>query len=380
MMKIAILIGYMPNPRILRRTRLESTCGEVHMVCWDRGSNMTKPPEEDGFSFHRIRCAAESNPLKRLLPYYKFTKSANEILDEIDPDIIHVQGLDMLRIACKRKHQSKKSVHINYEVADLHRLLVDKQKGFVRKAAQWYLKREDQRCCKEIDLLIVTSEMFVERYFDRLVPPQKTMYFPNVPDSTVFQHFQKKKEPHAFTVGFIGDVRYKTQMKNLLQAAQRCNMPVLFAGIEKDGNEIEQLCRFYKNATWYGRYDYASEIADLYERCDVVFSVYDADMENVRVALPNKLYEAIYCELPIIVARGTYLSELVTKWGVGVSVKHDDVDELADALIRLRDDKDYYQHLCQRCHENKEIVNLERYNEMLLNRIKAMQSGIGQNL
>ena len=63
---------------------------------------MMKPPEEDGFSFHRIRCAAESNPLKRLLPYYKFTKSANEILDEIDPDIIHVQGLDMLRIACKR--------------------------------------------------------------------------------------------------------------------------------------------------------------------------------------------------------------------------------------------------------------------------------------
>ena len=97
----------------------------------------------------------------------------------------------------------------------------------------------------------------------------------------------------------------------------------------------------------------------------MIYSVYDADMTNVRVALPNKLYEAIYCERPIIVAKGTYLAELVERWGVGVAVDHREPKELTAVLQRMRDDAGYYQAFCYRCREQKKIADTETYNKLL---------------
>ena len=53
------------------------------------------------------------------------------------------------------------------------------------------------------------------------------------------------------------------------------------------------------------------------------------------------------------------------------------MNELADMLVRLKNDKAFYQQICQHCHEKKEIVNLEYYNEKLLNRIQVMLSEVG---
>lgn len=79
-------------------------------------------------------------------------------------------------------------------------------------------------------------------------------------------------------------------------------------------------------------------------------------MNNVKVALPNKLYESILCELPIIVAKGTYLSELVEKMGVGVSVSHKDKNELKNVLTKLANDKSYYQSMVESCKNTNQIL------------------------
>ena len=42
--------------------------------------------------------------------------------------------------------------------------------------------------------------------------------------------------------------------------------------------------------------------------------------ENVRWAEPNKIYEAIYFETPIIVSSETYLADKVRKLGIGYDV------------------------------------------------------------
>ena len=98
---------------------------------------------------------------------------------------------------------------------------------------------------------------------------------------------------------------------------------------------------------------------------DCVFAVYDADNPNVRIALPNKLYESILCELPIIVAKGTYLEELVKEWGVGVSVSHKDVNELAEALKMLMNNQELYGQIVDGCQRQKNgIDSIEKIKEM----------------
>ena len=89
---------------------------------------------------------------------------------------------------------------------------------------------------------------------------------------------------------------------------------------------------------------------------DCVYAVYNADVKNVRIALPNKLYEAIFCDLPIIVAKNTYLSDLVNEWNVGVAVDHKNPEELRLALSKLMKDQQYYNELRDECKKKRSIL------------------------
>ncbi len=366
--KIAILIGFLPNPRIYKRIALEKQIGHVHLICWNRGDSMLEAPKEDGYVAHVINVEAGGNPLKRLVPYKKFSKSANVLLNQIQPDLIHVQGLDMLKIACAYKKRSRKPVRIIYEVADLHRLLVDHQKSTIAQVAQKCLRHFDRMLEKQYDLLVLTSMKYYDVYFVNFVSKEKVLYMPNVPDLSAFVSYQKK-EGDIFTVGYLGAVRYKRQMMNLIDAVERTGDHLLIAGYEDQPNVIEPMCQGKPNIEWVGRFDFKKQAAELYGKCDVMYSVYDADMHNVRVALPNKLYEAVYCEMPIIVAKNTYLAQVVEEWGVGVAVDHKSVDELVAVLKELRDNKNLREQIAANCRKHKDEIDLQRYNAQLKSKI-----------
>ena len=194
-----------------------------------------------------------------------------------------------------------------------------------------------------------------------------------MPRQIDFERYRKVTHS-SFTIGYVGTIRYKDQLKMLISAAKTAGVNVYFAGASSENDsEIEKLCE--KNAsfcTYRGAYNYSRDIVDIYEHCDAVYSVYDATLPNVRVALPNKLYEAILCELPLIVAKGTYLSELVEKMGIGISVSHDDKKELKDALLKLKNDKDYYNELCNNCKINRKLSDADKYNEIFIDSIQKL--------
>ncbi len=365
---IAILIGFLPNPRIYKRIALEKQIGNVHLICWDRGNSMLQAPVDDGYKSHVIQVKAGGNPLKRLIPYQIFSKQANNLLNQIQPDLVHVQGLDMLKIACAYKKRSAKPVHVIYEVADLHRLLVDRQTTPTAKLAQKYLHFTERKFEKQYDLLVLTSMKYYDVYFTAYVSKDKVLYMPNVPDLSAFSSYQKKVDGE-FSAGYLGAVRYKQQMINLIKASERTGDHVVIAGYEDQPNIIEPMCQGNPNIEWVGRFDFNKQAAELYGKCDVMYSVYDADMHNVRVALPNKLYEAVYCEMPLIVAKNTYLAQVVEEWGVGVAVDHKSVDELADALKELRDNKALREQIAENCRKHKGEIDLQRYNAQLKNKI-----------
>ena len=371
-MKTVFLLGFLPNPRIKKRIELAKRSSEVYLVCWDRGRDMMIPPNEQEIACHIIHISAGNDPILRMIPFLRFRKNVLKLLRQIRPDIIHVQGMDMLQIACEYK-RNRKSIHVIYEVADLHRLLVDKQKGIIRKTIQSYLKHKDKSLAKRIDLLIVTSQEYYNSYFSSFVPEKKMMFFPNVPDLTAFVTYKKKMTTKSFTVGYFGVIRYKEELKLLIESLRETNVNLIIAGYEENGDEIETLCRDRNDIEWIGRFDFNSSAAELYSRCDCIFAVYDAKMKNCQVALPNKLYEAVFCELPILVADETYVGDIVRLWNVGIPVKHDSKAAIEDALLELKD-KNKYSEYVSGCISHKEEIDLEKYNDLLCERINGFLS------
>src|SRR5690606_36062673 len=62
------------------------------------------------------------------------------------------------------------------------------------------------------------------------------------------------------------------------------------------------------------------DLGKIYDNLDVSYFVYDNTETNVRLAIPNKLYESMYFGVPGIVAASTTLAERVQQLGVGFVV------------------------------------------------------------
>lgn len=367
--KIAFVLGKFPNPRMKKRIDLEKKVANVSLICWNMGGiNYNYHDTEVELISINVR-ANRTNPLKRIIPLVRFAFKSVKKLFELSPHILHVENLDMLLVAKIYYALKRKKPKIIYEVADLHNLVIDEPKSISRKIIRWIMINSEKRMCKNISFLIITSEKFYDAYYKSILDKDKVLFLPNMPDLKVFKNFEKKSND-VFTIGFIGAIRYYDQMNLLIEATKDMDVNIIFAGFSYSDN-LQEKFKACSNVSFLGQYDYDRDIANLYEKIDTVYSVYNADDNNVKVALPNKLYEAIICELPIIVAKNTYLSELVLKLGVGLSVSHMSIDELKEAIKKLKNDKEYYKNIVSNCKKHKKDINLETYNIKLLNKIQV---------
>ncbi|AZN38584.1 glycosyltransferase [Paenibacillus albus] len=370
-MDILFVISHVPNPRMNKRMQVAKEIGNTGVIYWDRGTVKIWDVFHADISNIKLSIKANyTNPLKRIIPTFKFGVKAIKEIARLKPKSLYVANIDMLIIASLYAFGRKNKPKIIYEIADLNQLIADSQTTTLKKFMRMMLVYLEKKLCQNISTLVVTSEKFYEHYYSKFVPKSKLLFFPNIPNLEAFKNYSKTKN-EKFTVGFIGAIRYKNQMKMLIEAAEKSNVNILFAGAGLD-DEIQQISKEKNFIKYSGRYNYEKEIASLYQQVDAIYSVYDADLNNVKLALPNKLYESIYCELPIIVAKGTYLSEIVTDKGVGVAVDHNNSLELQQELDRLSNNQNYYDSILIACRDNKNDINIKLYNEKLAERLNAI--------
>lgn len=357
-MKVCFLLTHIPNPRINKRVGVIKSIADTVVICTRRSSqNIWEPSQDVKHIIFDIDLPSAQHILKRYIVSRSFQRNAIKVISEFNPDVLYVEGLDSLIIAYQYKlsHKAK----IIFEVADLRENYISKPRSPLKRIITNILLWKERKVFTSVDNLVITSPKFYELHYKKLIPQSRTLVIPNVPDMDLFKAY-KGKRGGQFTIGFIGGIRYLPQMKMLVDASKNQGVNVLFAGAggsTSEYSEIQHYCKNMSNVIFTGRYNYDSEIVDLYERVDCVYAVYDADNPNVKIALPNKLYEAIVCELPIIVAKGTYLAELVEHWGVGVSISHLDVHELEACIVRLKSDSQYYSLIKNNCKVLKATFN-----------------------
>ncbi len=356
-MNTAALISHVPNPRANRRMEQLAQKGKVTLIYWNKGGESCPVKDIPGVEQREFFLqASRTNTLKRMLPMLSYKKQALEWLKEIGPDAVYAERFDMLYIAWTYWKSRKVKPKIIFEVPDLPHMMADADISAKEKLVSRAVRFLENRIYKDIDALIVTSEKFYTDYYSRWIPKEKAVFIPNSPDLSAFRDY--RHDGHTkFTVGFIGVVRYPRQLNMLIEASEKAGVNVLFAGFTEGCPEIRETAETKDNITYFGRYDYDRDIAKLYGACDAVYSVYDSKMKNVGIALPNKLYEAVYCGLPIIVSKGTYLAEIVEKYNVGAAIGSEDTGELTRLLTRLSSDKPFYDGLTASCRKANAVLN-----------------------
>jgi len=332
-LKVMFMLSHSPDPRMLRKMNsFFKITNDISVVFWSRSFNLPIPKE---FHIRSIEANDSWNIFNRLFIDLKLFFVSLKYLLNIKPTIIYISGFDMIPAGFFYKIINQR-IKLVIEIGDLPGGRFSKKK-WIR-----IFNKLINKMLVKADLLVLTSPFFWENYYKNLLPSgEKIFIFENLPLRVLFQNFQPKKH-EKLTFGWVGTIRYRKQIEMLFESCKEYenNIDIIVAGMGPDYKYIKEKSTEYHNVNIIGPYNYERDILDIYSKIDVIYSVYDAEDFNVRVAIPNRLYESIVCGLPIIVAKNTALSWVVKKYGVGFEVSSSNVNELKELIKNILNNPD----------------------------------------
>lgn len=327
MKKVLLISDSAPaHPRLRKLGNLFEN-HEIKFLLWNRGHINSE--EKDSFIFNST--IGYGNKLKILKEIPKLLFYMRRILKEYNPDIIVAR---YFLIGFIVSLISPKKIKIYYDVCDMPMYNNYILTRFLRITEKLILIRSDK--------VILGS-----RYFQDFYPKysSKLIILENKVEKEVLNsNLNVRNNSQKLIISFIGKVRYIEILKNIAIACE--NLPVVL-NFYGDGSDIEEFKEFVEKnkmeyINFFGRYNYV-QITSYYEDADVILSSYPSRDRNVKYAIPNKFFEAIHFNKPIIVSRGTKLAALVEENNLGFSINCYDVTDIKNSIEEIVRDRDILQ-------------------------------------
>lgn len=146
-------------------------------------------------------------------------------------------------------------------------------------------------------------------------------------------------------ISYIGTLRdYDINEKFIRSLSNKKNIKLVFHGDGIINRQIEDYINKNNiaNVNVFGRY-YKEEEAELYKKSDLINIFLDQDI-NGKTLLPNRLYNAVIYNKPIITLSGTYLAELVIKYNLGLALpSFENVENHIFSYLEEFDETEYQQ-------------------------------------
>jgi hypothetical protein len=136
-------------------------------------------------------------------------------------------------------------------------------------------------------------------------------------------------------IGLVGFLRYRRPIELLLNFARK--RPESYI-IECFGDGILRgLVESYacENIRYHGSFRNPEELLSIYTRIDLNYTVYDNSTKNVRLAIPNKLFESAFFGVPIVCCQGTSASRIAMEWRIGKTVRIDNKKNFEQDLLSI---------------------------------------------
>ncbi len=317
------------------------------------------------YGFNRQNCPIPTNPKYDICVLGEFPSGEN-YLSRLP---VLYKGLRRVRRECSRQDLyyyfglnaalvgslAIRSEYI-YEECDLTHAY------FNRRIIFEVFERIDKRLIRKSKLTVLTSEGFRELHFGA-VRPETIEIVPNRLNPACLDQYPPlvKTKSERLRIGFVGVIRSR-QIYNFAKvfASLSPNHEFHFWGVFSPSysqQEIDGLLAL-RNVFYHGRFRNPDDLATIYSQIDLTMATYDTTQINPQYAEPNKLYEAIFYETPIIVSHNSFLADKVERLGVGFSV-----DALDDGDIRRLTASISGDVLCEKtaaCHAvpKKESINI----------------------
>jgi glycosyltransferase involved in cell wall biosynthesis len=321
----SIVIGN--TPRVSKIARSLSKKYSILVLGWNRegiSEDLVKDfkPKLDLFN---LRAPVGKPSLMLFMPlfwlwvFYKLVKNR--------PDI--VQGCDLdtaLPCYLYRKMFRKKFV---FDICDRYAMSYVPVKfrimyGLINSIEEIFGKRAD--------FVITVSEKLISSFRNK---PKKYSIIMNCPEdnATASSRDRTNEQEGKLTIAYTGKIRKHRYLENICAALKDLqNVRFKTAGLIIDKNVFATI-RNTPNTEYSGVLQ-AEEALALEGSCDVILAMYDPELPEYSISMPNKLFESMMLGIPIIT---NIAKEVVEQTGCGVFVNYNDDRQITHTIKKLRD-------------------------------------------
>ena len=332
-----LIIAFHPRPMTHYITAYENTLKKWNkpydVVLWDRFSNSDLEKHDNEYILHRI-CTLGGSKIKKIPAFLYFRKQLKCIISDNCYDkiiVLNTMPGILLSDVLLTKYRGK-------YILDIRDYTYEKY---------FFYKKRVKRLIQESFFTAISSEGFKSFLGEskKLIINHNISNIGEGMDESIDEINSKKGcYKQRYTIGFLGVIRYEKENIKLINSFKDSDrFHFFYAGKMYPDCTIKEYCRIHglKNV------EFAPEFSNedkpwLYKDIDIINAIYGNKMLEVKTALPNKLYDAVVFKKPILVSSGTYLSDVVEKYGLGISVDVDK-DSVKEKLLKYLNDYDHKQ-------------------------------------
>lgn len=324
-----------PDVRVQKEiTSLLKKGHDISILGWDKKCNSAKDDyvkiAGENIKIHKIqiRCGLGGGFKKNIIPLMKFqVKEFFYLIKTIENfDVIHACDFNTALI-CSVVCRMFNKPYV-YDIFDYYT-----DSFAVPNALKPTIEKIDHCVIKNSARTILCSENRIKQVglgaLDKYIIIHNAPIKPNRIDGNINLLSNTEK----YKLVYVGALAKKRKLDLLAEAISELdNCELHIAGF----GELEDYFKEKSNNSnifFYGKIDYEQTLR-LEKMCDGMVALYPLDIKNHIFAAPNKFYEALMLGKPIMMIKGSGMSDVIEANGFGVLVT-DDCENLKSGIIEM---------------------------------------------
>lgn len=309
-----------PDPPVEKAALALLNAGyDVKIVGWDRDTDYGVKSGFIQLLDHKvevirfgIKAQFSGGIKKNMVPLCIFLKCLRSwlIKNRTTYDIIHAFDFDTGFVASRyaRKFNKKFVYHILDYYVDSH--------GLRKTVLDKPIAKRENSVINYADATIICTEKRKEQIIGSR--PKRLAIIHNTPSAAQFKQCDKKtKQTDRIKIVYVGILESSRLIKDIAAVvAENSSLEFHVGGFGTLEDFFKEQAHTFENIYYYGRLTYDRTLS-LENECDIMLAIYDPEIENHRFAAPNKFYESLMLGKPVIMARGTGMSDVVEKNDIG---------------------------------------------------------------
>jgi glycosyltransferase involved in cell wall biosynthesis len=345
MPRVALLRSRFPDVRLEKEARALTKGGfKAEIIAWDRKRGSPSAKKDEGIEVTTLELAAPPSSVlvPLLLPVWMCYAFVRLFRSEVDT--VHAADFDACLPALLAA--KIKNVPVVYDIYDLYSETMDFP--LLKNGLRSIIRSIDDRLMERAKVIVLPDESRLRQIGERVL--------------NLSSH-----EDHDFVLFFGGEVTPDRCLHLAIEAVlglSGVKLKIVGPASAEYAAQLNSLAAKTTNVELELSWHLPDFIMKCVRESDALFAIYDPSVPNNRYSSPNKLFEAMMCQKPIIVNSGTSMDKIVQEERCGIVIETLAVSAFREAVLRLKEDA----RLRETLGKNGRIAYEERYSWSIMER------------